>query len=108
MLDEIDEAFLRSDFDAAEGSFLLQLRCQGRWDDERLTKLLEVMAHCTKLYADADSLPRWIASGFWYMSVFVPEQAQHQSFQSSHSPAFLRERCGDIEHVVFGFFTGEV
>jgi hypothetical protein len=101
-----DEAFLRSELNAEEGSFLLQLRCDARWDEARFRKLIEVMERCAESYADNESLPRWLASGFWYMDTFVRDQVTHPAFAKQHDAEFFRDRCEDIACAAYWFFTG--
>jgi hypothetical protein len=102
-----DEALLRSEFDAEEGSFLLQLRCEARWDEERFQKLIAAMERCAESYAGNDSLPRWLAAGFWFMDTIVPNQVKHEAFAKQHDAKFFDERCGRLAETAYWFFTGD-
>jgi hypothetical protein len=101
-----DEAFLRSEFEAEEGSFLLQLRHEARWDEVRFRKLIETMERCAESYASNESLPRWLCSGFWFMDTFVRDQVDHPAFARQHDAEFFRSRCEDISCVASWFFMG--
>jgi len=102
-----DEALLRSEFNAEEGSFLLQLRCEAHWDETRFRKLIEAMERCAEAHAGNESIPRWLAEGFWYLDTFVPNQVKHPAFAKEHDVEFFRERCEDLACAAHRFFTGE-
>ncbi|HTL29396.1 MAG TPA: hypothetical protein VL282_09245 [Tepidisphaeraceae bacterium] len=102
-----DESFLRSEFNAEEGSFLLQLRCEARWDETRFRKPIEAMERCAEAYAGNEFVPRWLAEGFWYLDTFVPDQVKLPAFARQHDGEFFRERCEDLACATYWFFTGE-
>ncbi len=58
------ERTLRDEFDAADGSFLSQLRCQLHWDKIAFARLVSAMECCAKAHEGRGTVERWMANGF--------------------------------------------
>lgn len=86
------------------GSFLLRLRCDLEWDRAAFTRLIDAMQSCAKAHEGCDTLPRWIAEGFWFVSYFVKEWSSHPDFAKSFNNAYYEaayERLGDLAYWLF-------
>ena len=86
---------LAHEFSAGEGSFLLQLRTDMRWDKTAFSRLTEGMLACCRAYDignpqptlfgpayDTARLPRWLAEGFWYVGTFVRDWTSHSAWSA--------------------------
>ncbi|MCY1139370.1 hypothetical protein OWR29_15325 [Actinoplanes sp. Pm04-4] len=71
---------LRHEFESAEGSFMLRLRTELRWDKEAFTRLERAMRSACADHEGRDDLPRWVAEGFWEAATFIPEWTAHPNF----------------------------
>jgi hypothetical protein len=65
---------LRKEHEAAPDSFVMQVRGAGRWDRPTYERLFQAMLACCKAHADHESVERWIAEVFWYMSWWPGQQ----------------------------------
>ena len=74
------EVELKRQFDAEEDSFLLLLRCELKWSEDAFKELTTAMYHVASKYQDAESIPTWIANGFWYCDTWVREWTSHENF----------------------------
>ncbi len=79
---------LRQEFDAEDGSFLLQLRVKYVWDKAAFTRLTEAMRVCCERHADAVTLERWLTEGFWYLYDFVRGHSTHPDFPRVYDEAY--------------------
>ena len=57
------EPTLRHEFEAADGSFLIQLRCGMAWDREAFARLVAAMEGCAAAHEGRESIARWVADG---------------------------------------------
>ena len=77
-----------------------------RWDAERFRKLTRAMWDACLAMEDEESLPRWLAEGFWLICVEAPQLAAHPSFPKEHSA----EYCARVHELLDGlgtsFFSG--
>jgi hypothetical protein len=99
------EPTLRREFEAADGSFLIQLRCGMVWDREAFLRLVAAMELCAAEHAGRESLERWVAEGFWYVGWFVPEWSGHPNFPRPEA-AYHRRACDRLHDLAWWFFTG--
>lgn len=100
------EKELQYEFDAEEGSFLLQLRIDFFWDHSKLIRVLRLMGDCCKHIENASSISRYWADGFWHFSKFVESWSSHPNFPKIYSQAYY-DKTYEIIYVVCGwFFSG--
>lgn len=59
---------LRKEHEGADGSFVMQLHGEARWDEPAHTRLFAAMRECCKAHEGQDTVERWIAEVFWYLS----------------------------------------
>src|SRR6185312_7056217 len=98
-------SILQHEFNANEGSFLLQLRCDLVWDRAAFTRLTGAMLDCCKVYDTTKdppttafpgspyydrTVPRWLAEGFWYASTFIRGHTSH--------PAWREKIASDLDY----------
>ena len=79
---------LRREFDAEDGSFLLQLRIERVWDKAAFTRLTAAMRVCCERHDDAVTLECWLAGGFWFLHDFVRGHSSHPNFPRVYAEAY--------------------
>src|SRR5215469_13257297 len=75
---------LRHEFSAGEGSFLLKLRVNHRWDKFAFDRLTEAMLQCCKHYMQETSLP---------------EQAKLFPLSESLQEQYVQAQIGQMQHI---------
>jgi len=71
---------LKREFDAGEGSFLLQARVWLNWDWEAFRRLTSAMYDVADEVKGQPSIETWIAEGFWYCDTFIRDWTGHHNF----------------------------
>jgi hypothetical protein len=102
-----DLELLRREFGAEEGSFLLQLRCDLRWDKDAFTGLEQAMRRVCAQQQDRDQLDRWLIEGYWYLSEFVPGHTSHADFPRSELPGNYQAAIQRLRDLQDWFVTGQ-
>ena len=108
MISLMDEAieFLRREFDAEEGSFLLRLRGDLEWDRTAFTRLEQAMrAACEQCQGD-EKLDRWLADGFYEVATWVPMWTSHANFPRPAPEAYYEDCLERISDLASWFFRG--
>ena len=119
-MDEDYLATLWHEFFAEEGSFLLQLRVQLRWDKVAFERLTEAMRACCKRYQHEQRteeqrlhalemrLPRWLAMGFWFIPEFVRDWTSHPAWEQeiAREPAYFKHAYERLHLLAVWFFEG--
>ena len=113
---------LQHEFNAEEGSFLLQLRCDLIWDKAAFTRLTSAMLACCQAYDegmtqptffgpayDMARIPRWLAEGFWYLSNFVYDWTTHPAWNErrAREPEYYRAAYERLHALGDWFFSGK-
>ena len=98
---------LRNEFEAGEGSFLIQLRPHLVWDRASFTRLIAAMQQCCEESSKADTLERWMAEGFWYVPRFVRDWTTHPAFPRVHPAAYFEKAYQRLDNLAYWFFFGE-
>ena len=100
-----DLELLRHEFNAGDGSFLIQLRVDLYWDRHAFSRLEQAMRRVCAQQEPREQLDRWLAEGYWYLSDFVPAISATQI--SPDEPAEYYQsavrRLWDLQH---WFVTG--
>jgi len=97
---------LRHQFEAAEGTFLLIIRTELRWDWPTLRQMTSTMFHAIEELKGESRLDRWIAEGFWFCDTWVPAWTSHPDFPQQDS----QDRAGALELIhdlAFALMTGQ-
>lgn len=111
---------LRREFSAEEGSFLLELR-GNVWDKAAFTRLTEAMLECCRAYDrtqpptlfghvyDTETVPRWLAEGFWYVDTFVRGHTSHPAWDDKkrREPDYYEAAYERLFDLADWFFTGQ-
>ena len=98
---------LKNEFDAEDNSFLIQLRCDFRWDRIAFSRLVDSMKACCENNAESGNLERWLAAGFWYLQDFVKEHTSHQDFYKPYSQNYYEWAYKRLDDLAYWFFLGE-
>ena len=106
-MDEHETTALRDEFEAADGSFLIQLRPALEWDKAAFTRLTTAMRSCCERTHRDDTLPRWIAQGFWYVPTFVRDWTTHPNFPQVHAPEYYEQAYRRLDDLAYWYFFGE-
>lgn len=114
-------AILWHEFFAEPGSFLLQLRVLYRWDKEAFDRMAEAMRQCCKLFEHnpemgdyrlqlvLDKVPRWLASGFWFISHDVQDITDHPAWDErrKQGPEYFNKAYERLYLLALWFFEGQ-
>jgi hypothetical protein len=100
-------AVLQSEFDAAEGSFLFELRSDLRWNLEAFTRMTTVMYRYASSRKGEADIPRWIARGFWHVESFVRDWSSHPSFPREHEASYYERAYTRLHDLSYLLFHGE-
>ena len=116
-------SILQHEFNANEGSFLLQIRCDLVWDRAAFTRLTGAMLECRRAYDtsrhtsrtlfgesayDKDSVPRWLAEGFWFAYEFTKSHTSHPAWSEkiARDPDYYDKAYDRLFNLADWFFTG--
>lgn len=95
---------LRHEFDAEDGTFLIQLRCNLRWDRNAFRRLVDAMEGYLQSERDPDIIPRWIACDFWHLDWFVRQWSSHENFPREHPQAYYEAAWQRLNALAFRLF----
>jgi hypothetical protein len=101
------EEALRSEFNACEGSFLLQLRCDLRWDVVAFRRITDAMLAYVRARDPEADIPRWVAEGFWYIGWFAKSWSEHPNFPRPLPPAYYAGAYERLHDLAYWLFIGE-
>jgi hypothetical protein len=79
---------LRYQFDAEEGSFLILLRSELRWDWAAFQALTSAMYEVADEVRGRDAIESWIANGFWYSDTWIRSWTGHPNFPRPAQPVY--------------------
>src|ERR1700755_2094056 len=89
---------LKSEFDAGEGSFLLQARCNFVWDWDAFRRLTSAMYDVAEEVKGQQSIETWIAEGFWFCDTWIRSHTSHPDFQRPPEDAY-RDALSLLNHL---------
>ena len=101
-----DLDLLRHEFDAEEGSFLLQLRVDLLWDRRAFSQLEQAMRRVCAQQEPHEQLDRWLAEGYWYLSDFVPGHISHPDFPREEPAEYYTAAVRRLWDLQNWFVTG--
>jgi hypothetical protein len=105
-LKKLKKMFLAEEVDSPENVFLLELRPNMNWKKDCFHQLVREMYQCCEKYESKETLEKWIAEGFWYLSTFVKDWTTHPNFPKQHSNDYYEKSYILLEELAFYFFTG--
>lgn len=99
-------AVLRREFNAEEGSFLLQARVSLKWDWDAFRRLTSAMYDVADEAKGQPSVETWIAQGFWYCDTFIRDWTSHPNFPRPPEDAY-RDAIEIVHNLATLLFFGE-
>ena len=101
-------AVLEHEFEARDGSFLIQLRCGPGWNKEAYLRLFIAMRECCKAHDGQTHIERWIAQGFWYLDFYPRFEVEKVKGKSHHYDSdYYENAVVNLNHLAHWLFTGE-
>jgi hypothetical protein len=97
---------LRREFDAEEGSFLLQARSTLSWDWDAFRRLTNAMYDVADEARGQLSIETWIAHGFWFCDTWIPDWTSHPNFPRPSQEVY-RDAIELIHNLAYFLFIGE-
>jgi hypothetical protein len=101
------EQTLREEFEAREGSFVIQLRPALIWDRAAFVRMTDAMRDCAVHLENSDTRAQWLAEGFWFLSKFVREWTSHPSFPRPFEALYYQAAYQRLDDLAYWFFRGE-
>lgn len=101
------QSVLRSEFAAEEGSFLLGLRTELKWDGAAFSRLTNAMVACCRSEAELDVLERWVAEGFWFADTFVRRWTNHEAWKERPERVEIDAGVELLSCLAHWFFFGD-
>jgi hypothetical protein len=101
------EQTLRHEFEAGEGSFLIQLRPDMIWDRIAFSRMTDAMRECAMHCQLSESRERWLAESFWYLSTFVRAWSSHPNFPRPFDASYYEAAYQRLDDLAYWFFRGE-
>jgi hypothetical protein len=101
-----DLQLLWQEFNAADGSFLLQLRSDLRWDRQAFSRLEQAMRRVCAQQETRDQLDRWLIEGYWYLAEFVPGHTSHPAFPRPEPPGYYEAALKRLQDLQNWYVTG--
>jgi len=100
---------LRNEFNAENGSFLISLRVEMVWDKEAFSRLTAAMLQFCTLKATEETVPRWLACGFWEIPLFTRDWTAHPAWINTiqGDPTYYEKAYERLDALAFWFFTGD-
>lgn len=100
------EETLKREFDGEEGSFILKLRCDLDWDKKAFGNLVSIMYDSAEKYKGKESIPTWMAHGFWFFDTWVCEWTSHPDFPRPEKE-YYENSIELIHDLAYYLFIGE-
>jgi len=97
---------LKREYEAQDGSFLLEVRTSLRWDREVFSRLTAAMKQCCIDSAGKDVLDRWLAELFWYLSDFVRDWTMHPNFPRMYPREYYEKAYERLYNLAYWYFRG--
>jgi hypothetical protein len=96
----------RDEFEAADGTFLLLIRSDLKWDRATFTRLEQAMRATCAIYQQQEELPRWLAEGYYYVSHFVADWTSHPNFPRPDPEDYYTDCLERLSDLADWFFRG--
>jgi hypothetical protein len=97
---------LRREFASDEGTFLLALYAEYRWDRAAFTRLEQAMRSVAAEYAGRGQLDRWLAEGYFYMATWVRDHTAHPDFPRPTPDSYYDACIERLWELADWFFRG--
>jgi hypothetical protein len=96
----------KSEFDAEEGSFLLQVRGGYVWDWDAFRRLTAAMYDVAEEANKQPSIKTWIAQGFWFCDTWIKTHTSHPKFPQPPEKAY-RDALTLLNDLAWFLFMGQ-
>ncbi len=97
---------LKRQFDAEEGSFLIQARVRLKWDWDAFRRLTSAMFDVADEVKGQPSIETWIAHGFWFCDTWISSWTSHPNFPRPPEDAY-RDAIELVHNLSYLLFIGE-
>lgn len=98
---------LKDELNAENGSFILELRTELKWNHNSFINLLTKINSECKRTKESSSLPRDIAGRIWYISEFIKSWTEHKSFPKEYTAEYYEKAHGFIYDLAYSYFMAE-
>ena len=98
---------LKEELNATDGSFLLELRTQFRWNHNAFINLLNKINEECKRTKGESSLDREVASGIWYSIDFIKDWVNHENFPKVYSTEYYETAFELLKDLGYYYFMAE-
>jgi hypothetical protein len=65
------------------------------------------MKDCAEAHEGVESLPRWIAEGFWYLATSVRDWSSHANFPRTFEASYYASAYQRLDDLAYWLFRGE-
>lgn len=97
---------LRAELESAEGSFLIKLRVELKWDKAAFNRLVHEMHKYVRERDHEAPIPRWIAHGFWFLDWWVKLWSSHEVFPRIHGDSYYEAAYERLHLLASWLFNG--
>jgi hypothetical protein len=97
---------LKRQFDSEEGSFMLIVYNERRWDWDEFKKLTWSMYQVAHESQRQSTIETWIAQGFWYCDTWIRDFTRHPDFPHPERQAH-NNAIELISNLAYFLFCGE-
>ncbi|WP_090436669.1 hypothetical protein [Duganella sp. CF458] len=98
---------LKEELQGEDGSFLIELRCNLKWNKKAFIRLIRAMQDYIERRPKSESLERWVAEGFWFLDHFVKEWSSHASFSRPYERQYYEDAYERLHDLAYWLFVGE-
>ena len=104
-----DDTFdvLRNEFEAGDGSFLVKMRVHREWDREVFSRLTAAMLSYCEAHTGDETIERWVAGGFHYLSYAVKDWTTHPNFPRPDPPEYYEKAYQRLSDLAYYCLEGE-
>ena len=98
---------LEDHLNAEEGSFLLDLRCNLKWNNESFKELLNLILEEANKTKDDKTISKQTASRIWFVNDFVKNWSEHDNFPKTNPSEYYDQAYQLLNEVTYTYFLSE-
>ena len=103
----MNELKLIDELNAENGSFILELRTELKWNHNSFLNLVSKLNKEFESTKNENKLKREIACGVWYISNFIKDWSQHENFPKILTEEYYTKSYELIDDLVYQYFMAE-
>ncbi len=103
----MNELKLIDELNAENGSFILELRTELKWNHNSFLNLVSKLDKEFKSTKNENKLNREIACGVWYISNFIKDWSQHENFPKILAEEYYTKSYELIDDLAYQYFMAE-